>query len=151
MDRRSENVGRRPKIIMKSTGWTAPTEPFASAYVNYISCLQTLRFVAKTSGHLFVRKNYNAPHPPGKTWSTIDRALQNFSQLFGAKHIAKTQTISSRAENSSFRFLDGKCLSTKTWGGSHSAPDLRHPERGRHSTARNARINVFVSFCRVQS
>ncbi len=27
MDKRSENVGRRSKIIMKSTGWTAPTEP----------------------------------------------------------------------------------------------------------------------------
>jgi len=115
MDRRSENVGRRPKIIMKSTGWTAPTEPSASAYVNYISCLQTLRFVAKTSGHLFVRKNYNAPHPPGKSWSTIDRALQNCSQLFGVKHIVKTKTVSSkkRAENSSFGFSGGKRLSTE--------------------------------------
>ncbi len=27
-DKRSENLGRRSRIIMKSTGWTAPTEPF---------------------------------------------------------------------------------------------------------------------------
>ncbi len=39
----------------------------------------------KTSGHLFVRKNYNTPHLPGKSWSMIDRALQNGSQLFGAE------------------------------------------------------------------
>ena len=130
MDRRSENVGRRPKIIMKSTGWTAPTEPSASAYVNYISCLQTLRFVAKTSGHLFVRKNYNAPHPPGKSWSTIDRALQNCSQLFGVKHIVKTKTVSSkkkRAENSSFGFSDGKRLSTEIRRGTQFAPDSIRP------------------------
>ena len=50
----------------------------------------------QTSGHLFVRKNYNAPHPPGKSWSTIDRALKNGSQLFGGKHIVKTKTVSSQ-------------------------------------------------------
>ena len=74
-----------------------------------------LRVVTKISGHLFVRKDGNAPHPPGKSWSTIDGALQNGSQLFGAKHIAKTKTISStRADNSSSWFSDGKRLSSET-------------------------------------
>ena len=82
-------------IWLMAYGYYGPNLP-ASAYVNCISCLQTLRFVAKTSGHLFVRKNYNAPHPPGKSWSTIDRALQNGSQLLGEKHIVKTKTVSSK-------------------------------------------------------
>ena len=87
--------------------------PRSNVNVNYISCLQTLRFVTKASGHLFVRKSGNAPHPPGKSWSTIDRALQNGSQLFRAKHIAKTKTVSStRVEHSSSWFSDGKRLST---------------------------------------
>ncbi len=124
MDRRSENVGRRPKIIMKSTGWTAPTEPSASAYVNYISCLQTLRFVAKTSGHLFVRKNYNAPHPPGKSWSTIDRAFQNCSQLFGVKHIVKTKTVSLKNKKGQRILLSGSQMASacqlKSEGGLNS-------------------------------
>ena len=93
------------------------------------SRLQTFRFVSKTSGHLFVRKNYNAPHPPGKSWSTIDRALQNGSQLFGAKHIVKTKTVSSkkRAENSSFGFSDGKRLSTEIRRATQFAPDSIRP------------------------
>ena len=100
MDKRSENFGRRSRIIGNEKYQLPVERPQpnlpASEYVNYISRLQTLPFVTKTSGHLFVRKSYNAPHPPGKSWSTIDRALQNGSQLFGAKHIVKTKTVLSK-------------------------------------------------------
>jgi len=83
--------------IMKSVS-VRPTEPYPTrpAKTKYISCLQALRVVTKTSGHPFVRKNGNAPRPLGKSWSAIDGALQNGSQLFGAKHIVKTMTVSSK-------------------------------------------------------
>jgi hypothetical protein len=48
----------------------------------YLFYFVFLFLFAKISGHLFVRKNYNVSHPPGKSWSTIDRALQNGSQQF---------------------------------------------------------------------
>ena len=93
MDKRSENLGRWSKIIMKSIGWTAPTEPSLIGICKLYFLSADAAFRYKTSGHLFVRKNYNAPHPPGKSWSTIDRALQNGSQLFGAEHIVKTKNV----------------------------------------------------------
>ncbi len=55
-------------------------------------------------------------HPPVKSWSRTDRALQNSSQLLGAKHIVKMKAVSfkkKRAENSSFGYSDGKRLSTE--------------------------------------
>ena len=86
---------------MKSTGWTAPTEPSRISICKLYFPSADVAFRYKASGHLFIRKSYNAPNPPGKSWSTIDRALQNGSQLFGAKHIVKANTVSSkRAENS---------------------------------------------------
>ena len=65
--------------------------------------MQALRFVTNASGHLFVRKNFNAPRPQGKSWSMIDRALQNSSQLFGEKRTDNTMADSSkRADRSKF-------------------------------------------------
>ena len=73
--------------------------------------------------NLYVCNSYNTPHPPGKSWSTIDRALQNGSQLFGAKHIVKTKTVSLKkktAENSSFGFSDASACQLKSEGGLNS-------------------------------
>ena len=155
MDKRSENLGKRSKIIMKSTGWTAPTEPTLIGICNNISYLQTLHFVTKTSGHLFVRKNYNAPHPPGKSWLTIDRALQNGSQLFGAKHIVKTKTVSSKKKGQRILLSGSQMASAcqlKSEGGlnSHQTQygliDCTGEGTEFYGT-QNARIIIFISFC----
>ena len=108
--------------------------------------------VTKTSGHLLIRKNYNAPHPPGKSWSTIDRALQNGFPAVWSKAYSEDEDFfirNKKAENSSFGFSDGKRLYTEIRRGTQFAPDLIGTELlvASGDELRRANARNIISFC----
>jgi hypothetical protein len=84
-------------MLMENTDLMAPFH-FSSAVCSDV----LLRFIVVDMSRVITcqeeriftfRKNYNSLDPPEKSLSTIDRALQNISELFGAKHIMKTKSF----------------------------------------------------------